>query len=63
MSCLKSAPQNSLSPACDQRGKTTPVKKKDKDRIFIHINKYNPAVHHYRREMLQIDCTCLQMLK
>ena len=50
MSCLKSAPQNSLSPARDQRGKTTPVNKKDKDRIFIHINKYNPAVHHYRRE-------------
>ena len=50
MRCLNSAPQESMFPAGDQRGKIIPANKKDKDKIFKHIQKYNPAVHHYRRE-------------
>ena len=50
MRCLKSAPPEAMIPENDKRGKHQPINKKDKDQIYKHIRKYNPAVHHYRRE-------------
>ena len=50
MCCLKSVPQNSMSPACDWRGKGTSVKKKDKAQIFMHIKKFHLANHYHRIE-------------
>ena len=39
-----------MIPENDKRGKHQPINKKDKDQIYKHIRKYNPAVHHCRRE-------------
>ncbi|KAK6168673.1 hypothetical protein SNE40_019864 [Patella caerulea] len=50
MRCLQSAPSDSLNPNSDQRGKHVPNNKLDQIKIFAHIFRYNPSVHHYRRE-------------
>ena len=50
MRILHSAPIESTSPAADKRGKHEPKNKLDRGDISHHISKFNPAVHHYRRE-------------
>ena len=47
---LHSAPVESTSPAADKRWKHEKKNKLDRDDISHHISKFNPAVHHYRRE-------------
>ena len=50
MRILHSAPVESTSPVADKRGKHEPKNKLDRGDISHHISKFNPAVHHYRRE-------------
>ena len=59
MRILHSAPVESTSPAADKRWKHEPKDKLDRDDISHHISKFNPAVHHYRREQHQTTSTFL----
>ena len=68
MRILHSAPVESTSPVADKRGKQEPKNKLDRGDISHHISKFNPAVHHYRREhapnrlYLPSDITITDML-
>ena len=48
--CLKSTSLDSIKPGADRRGKAPSTRKVDRSLLREHIESFNPAVSHYRRE-------------
>ena len=44
------SPENAIFPRKDGRGRRRKVKNEIHEQIIQHINSYNPAVSHYRRD-------------